>query len=314
MARTTAYRFLPLGPAGGAATWAFMYDTLGDYGVTLTGPDVGAWQTVPYKFNVTGAPGPESGSGGEMRNGGLSTGSLAGIIGGVVLVLGVAVFALCRHRKRASPKPIQEQKPYREPAHPYPMKHQKDDPYSELDPTPMVQAPFMPLDTKYYPPPESAASGQTSYRPSHTAHSPHLLSFEYPSLSPQSVINTLTDSETNSTISNSPYHNSSLPSTNPQYSQPNSAPPISQRAPQTYPTAGAPQEYRKPQGRPPRSQTRPPCSRVRRTPSQIHLPPQMYPAVAAPQYYGEPSRGYPLPPQVYPTTDYRSQGGNEYTR
>ncbi|KAF9323015.1 hypothetical protein BG006_001848 [Podila minutissima] len=42
LARTTAYGFLPLGPAGGAVTWAFMYDTLGVYGVTLMGPEVGA--------------------------------------------------------------------------------------------------------------------------------------------------------------------------------------------------------------------------------------------------------------------------------
>ncbi|KAG0026831.1 hypothetical protein BGZ82_009285 [Podila clonocystis] len=289
LARTTAHGFLPLGPAGGPATWAFMYDTLGVYGVTLSGPEVGKWQTVPYKFNVTGAPGPGSDSGGGKGNGVLSTGALAGIIGGVVVVLGVAVFALWR-KKKASPRSVPKEQPHNEPPHPYPMRHQKDEPYPEpapKPPVPMVQPPFMSLDTKYYPPPESVL-GKASYWSPHTSSS-HTLSSGYPSMSPLTVTSTLADSEMNSSITNRPHRNASLPSTKPQFPQPNSALPSNQRAPQIYPKVGAPQEYGRPQERPPRSQ-------ARRAPSQAHTPPQMYPAVAAPQYYGEAIRTYPPPP------------------
>lgn len=39
-AKSTSFGFLPLGPAGSPATWAFIYDVLGVYGVTLTGPQL----------------------------------------------------------------------------------------------------------------------------------------------------------------------------------------------------------------------------------------------------------------------------------
>lgn len=105
--------------------------------MTLTGLQAGQEQKASYQFNISGTiPNPGSvtrpdipgvgdgpktdsgltgGSGGERSN--LSTGALVGIIGGVVVVLGVAMFALWR-RKRTSSKPARlEQQPHKELPH-----------------------------------------------------------------------------------------------------------------------------------------------------------------------------------------------------
>ncbi|KAG0054285.1 hypothetical protein BGZ90_006012 [Linnemannia elongata] len=134
-ARRSAKGFLPLGPAGKPATWAFMYDVFGPVSITLTGPKAGEWRDAKYNFNITGpipTPNPASAKrfspigseigsgaganifsravGGGMEShggieadglgsGGLSTGALAGIVGSAVVVFGVAVFAVWRRRK-----------------------------------------------------------------------------------------------------------------------------------------------------------------------------------------------------------------------
>jgi len=70
-----------MGPAGGAATWAFITKatpvstTL--YGMTLSGANIGAWQTVPYSVVVNGLQTPSGSSGG-----GTSPGDDGGGIGG----------------------------------------------------------------------------------------------------------------------------------------------------------------------------------------------------------------------------------------
>ncbi|KAF9322797.1 hypothetical protein BG006_002045, partial [Podila minutissima] len=329
-AKSTSFGFLPLGPAGSPATWAFMYDVLGVYGITLTGPQAGQWQTVPYKFNISdpvpspgsgtgsGSSGSGNGSGSGSRSGsgatggsekgnlgsggegsgsgGLSTGALAGIIGGVVVVLGVAMFAIWR-RKRILSKPVQlEQQSHKEPPQqripvlveqhqredPYP---QKEDPYLKLA-SPVVPTVFIPQDAaRHYPSPAVAVSMQRIY-PSPTAFSPQMLSPGNPSsLSPQSFTNsTLADSEITS-VTGSLYHRAigqacSNPQQYPHSQNPEALPIFDQKAPEMYARAATVQEYGE-------------AGQARTAPSQVNAPAlQMYPAVTAPQFYGESSQAH----------------------
>ncbi|KAG0073829.1 hypothetical protein BGZ93_001886 [Podila epicladia] len=343
--RSTSFGFLPLGPAGSPATWAFMYDVLGVYGVTLTGPQAGQWQTVPYKFNISDpVPSPGSGTGsdssgsgtgsgsgsgsgsgvtggGEKGNlgsgegsgsGGLSTGALAGIIGGVAVVLCVAIFAIWRRKKSALSKPGQlEQQSHNEPPQQRilkPMeKHQREDPYPQKEdpylqnedpypkPTsPVVPTVFVPQDAaRHYPSPEVAVSVPRIH-PSPTAFSPQTLSPGTPSsLSPQSFTNsTLADSEIAS-IAGSPYHHAagqaySNPQQYPQPQNPKTIPIFDQKDPHMYASAATVQDYGE-------------AGQARPAPSQANAPAlQLYPAVTAPQFYGEssPAHAPPSPAHV----------------
>ncbi|KAG0084679.1 hypothetical protein BGZ93_009989 [Podila epicladia] len=287
--------FLPLGPAGSPATWAFMYDMMSVYGVTLTGAQAGAWQTLPYKFNVTGAPGSGgSGSGGVGGGnvgrddgstpgsggvGGLSTGALAGIIAGSVVVL-VAILCTIWRRKKSSAKTAQvAQQPPQQPFHPeQPPSQQGDDHHTKptILPATTVQAHQQQhYPTKYYQSPHSEApasvkttylsphsevlaSVTTNHQSPHTVYIPPTTSAPHtipstpgnPSTiwSPQSFTNTLTDSEMDSSTiaaSSPAYYNGSIPYGNPQqYAQEHTyALDIDPRAPQLYPTLAAPQDY-----------------------------------------------------------------------
>ncbi|KAG0011944.1 hypothetical protein BGZ82_002802, partial [Podila clonocystis] len=173
--------FLPLGPAGSPATWAFMYDVMGVYGVTLTGALAGSWQTLPYKFNITGTPGSggsgSGGGGGGTGNsgagdgsgsgsgglGGLSTGALAGIIAGAVVVLFAILCTVWRRKKRNSAKPAQvAQQPPHQPFHSaQPPSQQGDDHHTKptVLPATTVQAlsaaQQQHYPTKYYQSPHS---------------------------------------------------------------------------------------------------------------------------------------------------------------
>ncbi|KAF9211108.1 hypothetical protein BGZ59_008508 [Podila verticillata] len=188
--------FLPLGPAGSLATWAFLYDVQGIYGVTLTGAQAGTWQTVPYKFNVTGASGSGSGSGsggggisgggggvggdnsGSGGLGGLSTGTLAGIIAGAVVVLFVIGCTIWRKKKNsAKPALVAQEPPQLQSLYLAHQLNQEADPENKLTPTPaMVQGPFgapqqQHYPTKYYQSPYSEAPAsvtQTSFQSPHT--------------------------------------------------------------------------------------------------------------------------------------------------
>lgn len=260
--------FLPLGPAGSPATWAFLYDAQGIYGVTLTGAQAGTWQTVPYKFNVTGASGSGSGGGnggggggvggdnsGSGGLGGLSIGTLAGIIAGAVVVLFVIGCTIWR-RKKYSAKPAQlaQEPPQQQALYLAHQLNQEADPENKPTPTPaMVQSLFgapqqQHYPTKYYQSPYSEAPAsvtQTSFQSPHTEmsmltqtnlHAPHTI-YTPPTItsvphtlpmsspgnpstiwSPQSFTNTLTDSDMDSStiVASSPYYAGSIPSGNPQ--------------------------------------------------------------------------------------------------
>ncbi|KAF9303928.1 hypothetical protein BGZ74_002766 [Mortierella antarctica] len=222
--------FFPLGPAGSPPIWAYLHDSFRFYGVTLTGLQAGQEQKASYQFNISGTipnpgsvtrpdipgvgdgpktdSGPTGGNGGERSN--LSTGALVGIIGGVVVVLGVAMFALWRRKTSSKPARL-EQQPHKELPHlpiavpveqyqkedPYP---QKEDPYPE--PTPPGAAEFM----------------QTNHQTSPTTSLPQTPSpGNPPSLSPQSFTNSTLANSDMATIPGSPHHNAAnQPSPSPQ--------------------------------------------------------------------------------------------------
>lgn len=269
--------------------------------MTLAGAQAGTWQTVPYKFNVTGASGSGSGSGGGGIGGvggdgsgsgsgsgsgglgGLSTGTLAGIIAGAVVVLLIIGCTIWR-RKKNSAKPAQvAQEPLQHSLYLAHQLNQEADPENKQTPTPaMVQGPYgapqqQHYPTKHYPSPYSEApasvtqtiyqsphsemsvSAQTNLQAPHTIYTPptitsapHTLPMSSPGnpstiWSPQSFTNTLTDSDMDSSTiaASSPYYTGSTPYGNPQlYAQEQShSLNLDPRAPQVYPTAGAPQDY-----------------------------------------------------------------------
>ncbi|KAG0325957.1 hypothetical protein BG000_001582 [Podila horticola] len=266
--------FLPLGPAGSPATWAFMYDTTGVYGVTLAGAQAGAWQTLPYKFNITGAPGSGgsgSGGGGGGGNGGsgvgsgsgigslggLSTGTLAGIIAGAVVVL-FAILCTVWRRKKNSAKPAQvAQQPALQPFHPaQPPSQQGDDHHTKptVLPATTVQAPFAPQQhhypTKYYQSPHSEAPASVQSPHSEALapatknyHAPHTI---YIPPTTTSAPHTIPSTPGNpSTIWSPPaYYGNPQQYAQEQHYAVNNDP----RAPQLYPTAAAPQSYPPPPG------------------------------------------------------------------
>ncbi|KAF9287747.1 hypothetical protein BGZ74_001027, partial [Mortierella antarctica] len=314
------YGFLPLGPAGSPATWAFMYSILGLYGMPLTGGQSADWETANYLFNVSGSipgsgssPGSGSGSGANGRNGegsksgGLSTGALAGLISGAAVIVGVTMFVLWR-RKRAMSKPVQlKQQPHKEPPnhpipeppqHPIPEppqhpilvpveQHQKEEPYSH-----QREEPYPHQKEEPYPEPGPPMT-PTVFMPQDATNFLASDAFSWKPVKFVSSVGHQLDfgySEMTS-IAGSPYRNAaSLTPTSPQqYPQVQNpaALPINQKAPQMYPAVTAPQFYGEP------GQERP-------VSSQVHSPAlQMYPAVTAPQFYGEPSQARPVPSQAH---------------
>ncbi|KAF9929808.1 hypothetical protein FBU30_001182 [Linnemannia zychae] len=89
------YNLYPIGPPEGPAQWAMMTNFSDYAGITLSGPNAGAFQTHSYKMNVTGLPGNGDlgGSGnigtGDNGNSGssMSAGMIAGISFGVLLLI-----------------------------------------------------------------------------------------------------------------------------------------------------------------------------------------------------------------------------------
>ncbi|KAF9086000.1 hypothetical protein BGX23_009226 [Mortierella sp. AD031] len=103
------YHLVPIGPPAGPATWAMINNYTEFIGVTLSGLNVGEIQETYGKLSITGLPGSGGSSGGNDNDGGgggggiggsgLSTGTIAGIIAGVVVCL-ISTSNLCRFFRR----------------------------------------------------------------------------------------------------------------------------------------------------------------------------------------------------------------------
>ncbi|KAF9325986.1 hypothetical protein BG006_010552 [Podila minutissima] len=302
--------FLPLGPAGSPATWAFMYDMMSVYGVTLTGAQAGAWQTLPYRFNVTGAPGSGgSGSGGVGGGngggsdgttsgsgglGGLSTGALAGIIGGSVVVLFAILCTIWRRTKNsAKPAQVAQQLP-QQPFHPAQLPSQQGDDH-HTKPTVLLSATVQAsvatqqqhYPTKYYQPPhsEAPASVKTTYQSPHSEvlasvmtnyQSPHTIYTPPTTSAPHTILSTPGNP---STIWSPQSFTDTLTDSEMDSSTIAASSPAYYKGSITY---GNPQQYAQEQSYALNSDPR---------------APQLYPTLAAPQDYGQHGKpAYPPPP------------------
>ncbi|KAF9425205.1 hypothetical protein BGZ94_007744 [Podila epigama] len=280
--------FLPIGPQGSPATWAFLYGTNGIYGVTLTGPQAGDWQTVPYKFNMTGDGGRgDNGGGGrggsgiwnsgldDNNNDGLSTGAIAGIVAGAVALALILFFCIRRRRhnkkiQKAS-QVMQETFPPYAPSYPqqYIQQQQQQqhgfDLNAKHDPVSTVQqGPFLPqqqqYSTTYYQPHNMTAITPQAPQTLLSSHlSPHTSTISSPANTYVSSPQSYSDSST--VVASSPSLNST------------SYPPFkNSNNPQQYDPSHLPQNpsvfYSTPMSHDPRA-------------------PQQYPAPAAPQDHGQ---------------------------
>ncbi|KAG0084680.1 hypothetical protein BGZ92_009679, partial [Podila epicladia] len=314
-AHSMARGFLPLGPAGSPATWAFMYSILGLYGVSLNGGQGAVeWETANYQFNISGlSPGSRPGSGaaggkGEegSTSGEMSVGTLAGIIGGAVMIVGAIIFIL-RRRKRIMSKPVQlEQQPHKEPSNypipeppnfpiPEPLNHSILAPPNHHIPVPVEQPqkeePYSHQGEEPYPHQKEEPYSEQAPPMAPTVFVPQDATKYYPPPATASFVQTNNSSpKASSPQINSPGNPSSLsPQSFTNSTLANSE--MTSIAGSPYHNAASlaptsPQQYPQPQN-----------------PAALPVnqrPPQMYPAVAAPQFYGEPSQARPAQSQSHP--------------
>ncbi|KAG0364743.1 hypothetical protein BGZ54_007200 [Gamsiella multidivaricata] len=96
---------------GSGVTWAFMNNDTSIAGLTLSGPNIGAWQDMNYSINVTGWSNPNGGSSGSsdgsfggssnsIFKGGVPVSAIIGIVIACLTVLCVVSTWTCRYMAR----------------------------------------------------------------------------------------------------------------------------------------------------------------------------------------------------------------------